>query len=282
VDLAQILKQLWRLRAGVAVGVVVAVFAGIAAGHKVSLLPPSLESRSIEFGAASTQVLVDAEKSPLVDIARDIDPLSSRAAVYTRLVESAPVKREIAELSGVSPDTIVIATKSPATGVRTAQEPVAEERASELAGQGRAQRLLFEVEEDLPVIQISAQAPTGEAAITLANSAAAGLSRYINQLQVEQEVPPRRSIAVRQLGEASGGLVNGGANRMLALLIALVAMIAWCMLLLVGASIVRNWREESWGGPPRGIADFGEPEPLEPRLVETPLDHEMAFGRRGK
>src|SRR5438477_6975073 len=62
------IRELWRLRAAVAVCVLLAASAGVWTLYKVSLLPPSLTPRAVEMGAASTEVLVDTPDTAILDL----------------------------------------------------------------------------------------------------------------------------------------------------------------------------------------------------------------------
>jgi zinc-ribbon domain len=243
-DVVHILRVLWRRKLWVAGGVVLAAFVAWSTAFKVTF-PPSFESKSIEFGVASTQVLLDAGRSPFSDIGTEIEPLAVRAQVYARLVESLPASRMIAEEAGVEPGSIVI-TGHTATAefTRSSREPTAEQRAQQLGGEANLRRILFSAEEDLPVLAIFAQAPTPEEAIRLADAGATGLIRYAETLQDDPLASSATRVEVQQLGDARGGWVNRGASRALALLAFVGVLIVWCFLVLLGSNLVENLRRQ--------------------------------------
>jgi hypothetical protein len=47
---------------------------------------------------------------------------------------------------------------------------------------------------------------------------------------------------VHQLGDATGGVVNGGANVQIAALVFFVVLVFWCLLLIPAHTIARGWR----------------------------------------
>jgi hypothetical protein len=253
-DTARIVKTLWRHRLWVALGWIVAWGVAYAITFKVTF-PPGLEPRGIEFGAASTQVLIDTRRSPLLDADAEVDPLTTRAQVYARLVESDPVREAIAREAGYEPAEIVIAGRTAISTFRSAREPAAEQRANQLAGESQQKRLLFAAEEELPVLSIYAQGRTANEAIRLADAGAQGLIAYVKRLQARGSVPAASSVELRQLGSARGALVNPSASEMLALVVFVGVLAFWCILVLLGANVVTGLREA--GGTYGVRDDFG-------------------------
>jgi hypothetical protein len=253
-DTAQILRILWRHRLWVALGWIVAWFVAYAVTFKVTF-PPGLEPRGIEFGAASTKILIDAGRSPLLDVEAEVDPLATRAQLYARLVESDPVKEAIARKAGFEPAEIVIGGRTAISTFRSAREPAAEQRANQLAGESQQKRLLFAAEEELPVLSIYAQGRTANEAIRLADAGAQGLIAYVETLQARGSVPAASSVELRQLGGARGALVNPSASETLALLVFVGVFAFWCILVLLGANVATGLREA--GGTYGVRDDFG-------------------------
>lgn len=241
-EIANILKTLWRLKLLVILGVAIAAFAGYATTYKATF-PPTFESKSIEYGSAGTEVLIDSTQSPLVDIAQDITPLSYRAQLYTQLVTSEPAKEAIAKAAGMEPGMIVISSQLPSTGTKSSKEPGSEERSNELLAAGHVKRLMFTASEDLPVIDVLAQAQTGEEAIKLANAGAKGLMNYVASLQAETNVAKINQVSLSQLGPARGGLVNEGASKQMALMAFLGVMVVWCILLVLMSNLIEALRQ---------------------------------------
>src|SRR3954465_11234590 len=62
-QLGRHLRELWRLRLGVAISFALALFLAVSSIAHVGLLPPKARSRQLEIAAASTRVLVDSPRS---------------------------------------------------------------------------------------------------------------------------------------------------------------------------------------------------------------------------
>jgi hypothetical protein len=246
-EIADTLSTLWRRWRWLLAGAIIAQAAALATSFTLSLgVPPKLEARSIEFGAASTQVLIDAVHSPLLDLEVDVEPLLARAEVFARLAMSEPVRKEIAARSGFHPDEIVITSRSPSfsTMARSAREPAAEQRANEIAGETQVKRILFAAEEGLPIVSISAQAASPDDAVRLANAGAEGLMQYAKELQVSQATPRSSRVELRRLGGAEGGLVNSGASRSVSAMVLVAVFVFWCILVVIGSNIVEGLRKD--------------------------------------
>jgi hypothetical protein len=242
-ELVRTLKILWRRRRLVALGALIAVAAAILSVYQVGLVPPSLTSRTNVFATASTQILVDTPDSAFANLADDVDPLNTRASVFARFLAS-PVAIEL----------IARKAKLPASAIEgqgpyeqnlplSAQEPTAEQRSSQIVGERALYRLRFENNPDLPIISVFAQAPTRDEAIKLASAVPAALSAYIERIQTQQQTPANRRVEIRQLGNATGGVVNSGVNAQIATLVFIVVMVGWCMLLIPAHTIARGWRD---------------------------------------
>jgi hypothetical protein len=223
-ELAQILREVGRHRVWLAFAVFVAIAAGIFQAYPPRLDPVGLEKKSLEIGSASTEVVIDSRRSAIIDLGGDIDPLAQRAQTYARLGGSSPVRRIIGRRTGIPEE--VIETGSPGGGGG------AVERSEQLKGENERYRLSFGFTESQPVIVVSAQAPTAEAAAGLANGAAAALSTYVKRQQDDQRVPPGRRVTLRQIGPAEGGIINPGVNVVAAVLTGLAAFIGFCLLIL--------------------------------------------------
>ena len=132
------------------------------------------------------------------------------------------------------------------------QEPTAEQRSSQIVGERALYRLRFENNPDLPIISVFAQAPTQDEAVRLATAVPAALSTYIERIQAQQQTPAGRRVDIRELGNATGGVVNGGANAQIAALVFIVVMVGWCMLLIPAHTIARGWRGVDLDAGPGG------------------------------
>lgn len=241
-ELARALKALWKRRRLVALGAVIAALAAILSAFTVGIFPPSLTPRTNTFATASTQILVDTPSSAFANLEEEVEPLNTRAAVFSRFLASPLAITLIAREAGLPADAIEGQGPYEQNLPVFEQEPTAEKRSSEIIGEGALYRLRFENNPDLPIVTVFAQAPTADEAHQLADAAPEALSSYISHIQEVQKTPVKRRVEVRQLGDATGGLVNGGANAQIAALVFFVVLVLWCLLLIPAHTIARGWR----------------------------------------
>ncbi len=259
-ELARTLKSLWIRRRLVALGAVVAALAALFSVYSPGLFPPSLTSRTNVFATASTQLLVDAPDSAFADLENDLTPLETRASVFARFLASPVALQLIAKEAGVPVSAIEAQGPYDINLPVIQQEPTAEHRSSQIIGEGAIYRLRFENNPVLPVVSVFAQAPTEAEAVELANAAPRALRAYIAGIQAQQDTPESRRVVIRKLGDATGGVVNAGANVQIALLVFLVVFGVWCMLLIPAQTIARGWREANVYGDPPGNGHQGDPQ----------------------
>ncbi len=274
-ELARTLKTLWIRRRLVALGALIAALAALLSVYSVGLFPPSLNSRTNVFATASTQLLVDTPDSAFADLANDLTPLETRASVFARFLASPASLQLIAREAHVPLESIEAQGPYDINLPVIQQEPTAGQRSSQIIGEGALYRLRFENNPVLPIVSIFAQAPTKAEAIALADAAPRALRRYIDQIQTEQDTPPDRRVTIRKLGDATGGVVNEGANLQIALLVFVVVFGAWCMLLIPAQTIARGWREaNAYGASSNGGSRAADYEHEPQRGFGYPGEHE--------
>lgn len=258
-ELARTLKTLWIRRRLVALGAAVAAVAALLSVYSVGIAPPSLTSRTNVFATASTQLLVDAPDSAFADLANDLTPLETRASVFARFLASPVALELIARDAGVPLESIEAQGPYDINLPVIQQEPTAGQRSSQIIGEGALYRLRFENNPVLPIVSVFAQAPSEAEAVALANAAPRALRTYIDRIQAHQLTPVDRRVVIRQLGEATGGVVNEGASVQIALLVLIVVFGAWCMLLIPARTLARGWREaDVYGAGPGRDGDNGD------------------------
>jgi hypothetical protein len=258
-ELARTLKTLWNRRRLVALGAVLAALAALLSVYSVGIAPPSLSSRTNVFATASTQLLVDAPDSAFADLANDLTPLETRASVFARFLASPAALELVARDAGVPLDSIEAQGPYDINLPVIQQEPTAGQRSSQIIGEGALYRLRFENNPVLPIVSVFAQAPTKAEAIALADAAPRALRAYIDRIQTHQDTPEDRRVVIRKLGDATGGVVNEGANLQIGLLVFIVVFGAWCMLLIPAQTLARGWREADVYGD--GIGRGGATDP---------------------
>jgi hypothetical protein len=244
-EFARTLKALWRRRWLVALGVVVATAVALMSAFQVGLFPPSLNSRTNEFGTASTQILVDTPNSSFANLAEEVDPLNYRAGVFARFLASPAAIDLIAREAKLPSDAIEAQGPYEQGQPLFAIEPTADKRSTQIIGERALYRLRFENNPNMPLITVYAQAPSDSEAVRLADAAPAALQSYVRRIQVSQHTPAKRRVTLRQLGDATGGTVNAGASLQIAVLVFFVVLILWCLLLIPAHAIAKGWRAAS-------------------------------------
>ena len=239
-EFALILRELSRRRAALGVGVVIAVIASILSVYR--LTSTGLEARSLQYSSAVTQVFVDTPSSVLGDLQPSFEPLQARATVYANFMASPTFLALVGEKSGIPGNQIYAAGPVDPSVPRVVEEPTAVQRNVEITGETTPYRLNFNDDPNLPTIGIYAQAPNTRQAVALANASAAALEQYVATLAKTGNTPPQQRVVIRQLGSASGGVVDGGISKSVAFLAFVGVFVLWCVLVLVGGRFVESWR----------------------------------------
>lgn len=242
-EFARAFKAIWHRRWFFLLGVIVAASAAVLSAYQVSLNPPKLTNRTNEFATASTQILVDTPNSSFANLAEEVDPLNYRAGVFARFLASPAAIDLIAREAKLPANAIEAQGPYEQGQPLFAVEPTAEKRSTQILGERALYRLRFENNPNMPLITVFAQAPTSEEAIALADAAPEALQSYVGKIQETQKTPEKRRVTLRQLGDASGGTVNSGANLQIAILVFVVVLILWSLLLIPARTIAKGWRE---------------------------------------
>jgi len=242
-EFALVIRDLSRHRLLLALGVLIAAIAALFSVYRLDGL--KLKARSLQYSSASTQVLVDTSSSVLGNLSKSLEPLNTRAAVYSNFMASPAVLKLIGQQAGIPGEQIYAAGPVNANEPRVVQEPTALRRNVEITGESNPYRLNFESQANLPTITINSQAPTTKQAISLANAAAVGLQRYVTDLENEDGIQPRSRVTIRQLGPANGAVVDGGIRKALAAIVFVAVFALWCVLLLVVPRFLKIWRESA-------------------------------------
>jgi hypothetical protein len=219
-ELAQAVLLLWQRKTWVAVGVVVALGAGILS---VQVLKKEV------YATAATQMMVDSSRSPLANAGASLDPFTARANVFANLMTSWPALTAIGRAAGI-PANQISATGPTTSGQAVVAAPVS----APTSRQAPARFKLF-VDQDptLPTIDIYAQAPTTRQATALADGAVTGFASYLSALENQGSISADQRVQIRQLGAAVGGIVDPGANKKIAAVIVLMVLLVWCAAILL-------------------------------------------------
>lgn len=202
-------------------------------------------------GIASASALVDSSKSQVADLGdssgASVGTLAYRASLLASLIANSPIKDQIARAGGL-PSSALTAT-GPSTVVGTGGAASAAPSAPAASPAPNASTLSASVPTlpagQLPVIQVSTQAPTPALAAKLANAAFAALTAEINSVAGTNNISIPQRLVIRPLGPAASGWSTQGPGTMLAALGALIAFIAACAALLWLSSLRAALREEA-------------------------------------
>lgn len=248
------MRQLWRLKFGMVLSLVLALLAAIWSIGKISLLPPGLSSRSgLEMATAHTEVLVDTPHSILTNLRENsysIDGLVNRAVVLGNVLASTPVEARIAQRANVP--AALLRILGPIT-VHVASLPLTAQDTrsiTDILKSNEQYRIQIDANPTVPMLDIYAQTPTAESAAALANAASDELKAYLAGLATRQAVPTKDQIRVEQLGRATGIVLNPGVRYELALLVFILTFLLASATTIFISRIRAGWRLEALSESP--------------------------------
>lgn len=221
--LAKILLKLWKLRLFVAVGVVLATAAAVVSVKAF---------HSAVYASASTEMLVDSPQSALADAETDLTGYTARAVVFSRLMTSPQVLQYIGRAAGIPGNMIAATGPVEVNGSpNTSSSPTADQN-GRVVSVATNYKLNFVQNPELPTVDVYAQAPTTKQAIALADGAVNGFAAFVSQLNGASSISVGKRITIRQLGAATGGVVDPSASKSIAGLIFVAVLLLWCAALL--------------------------------------------------
>jgi hypothetical protein len=249
-EFVALLRNLWRLRAVVAVVAIFAIFVGYSMAYRV----PTLESKQYTVGVATATALVDTPSSQVVDLGVeqgvDVGGLSSRATLLASVMTSSPVKDKIAARAGIDPEKLIAvgpsqespggaspaATSDPKANVLKASVPTLE------AG-------------TIPIIVVETQSPDAKSAARLADGAITELKEHVQSLAVTDNVSDARRLVVRDLSPAHATTATQGPGKASAVIATIFVFLFGCGAVLGLVWLINAWRTFS-GVDPDADADL--------------------------
>ena len=262
-DTVTILRTLWRHRVLVAAVCMFAVMAGNAVLYRVSF-PPKVESRKYEVGVAQARILLDTPSSQVVDVAaKGSDSLGVRANLIASLMVGGEVKSAIAQRAGLSPEKLIGVSELAEEPSPVAQRPGRDDfvlTTNVLTNTGGDQ---------LPIIEVTAQAPNRAGAAALAAAAVSGLGDYLDTTAARQHIDDAERLQVTGLGRPQATVELKGPSTILAIGVAILLFIMGCAAILALATVAGGWR--------RATTDMGPLVDLRPDDQEV-FDVEPAIG----
>ena len=262
-----ILRDLWRHRLIVVMGLAFALPIGILMAYSVSVgFPPQFQSRQYDAGIGSAAVLVDSADSQIGDIGgkqttADVVSLSQRARLIANLAATNPLKDEIAKHAGVRPDYLI--ASAPVEGPTVKATPLSTGSSLD-ENDPRAIVMKIRVAETLPIITAEVRAPTPAIAARVATSTAESITTYVNSVSTKDQVPAARKLVVERLGAAKSATVKRGPRALMGLAVFLLIFGLWCAGIVVAVRLARMWRrasEEMPAAPGTSSALATEPVP---------------------
>jgi hypothetical protein len=245
VQLGRKLNELWHLRLGLGIAVALASLAALWSVADVSLFPPGLKSRHLEISSASTSVLVDTPRSTVLNVGvntGDFVAITNRALLIANVMASVPVREYIARRAGVPSSVIKVSSPVTPDWPRPLDRPGQRRRTADIVTSPDEFRLSLQSNPTVPEIDVYAQAPSRTAAARLANGAIRGTQDYLRALAAREDIPSSEQVRLQQLGIATGGTINAGANVKFALLSFLVVFATSAAAALFLARVRRGWK----------------------------------------
>jgi hypothetical protein len=242
-----ILRALSRRRLLFALGVLLALGAGLLGAYRVSLLPPGAQSKATSSGFASQRVLVDTPTSLIADArAKGATSIVIRATILADLVESDRMRSAIAHEVGVSPEAIgaiASTTASPQT-----ESPLAKQ-VLEVTQPAQPYVVSVGLQAGQPILSIQAVAPNARGAARLVRATTTALAAA-----GRRAVPARGQVKIEPVGSAQVGTKEAGGGKKKAALAALAILVLWCAALVAADGLARRRRPVGGASFPSGIS----------------------------
>jgi hypothetical protein len=234
-----ILRELWRRRVAVGLIALQAIALGMLLAYKPSLPPVS---RAYKVGTATAHILVDTPDSQVVEVApKGSETLGQRAGLLSNLMAEGEVEAAIARRAGLRSNELLAVAHA---GIDP-QSVTPKQKQGPNVNLLTTSVLTNDSGEQLPIIEVTAQAPDAERAARLANAAVAGLGDYLDSKAAVERVSDARRLRVRGLGAAGAREALRGPSQVVALAAAIFIFVFECALLLVISALARGWRAAS-------------------------------------
>ena len=236
-----ILRELWRDRLSIVLCASLAIIAGVLVAYRPAL-PPSLESRKYEVGTASARILLDTPASQVIALApKSGENLGAHASLLANLMGEGEVKAAIAKRAGLDQDRLLTVTPSAAESGSVSPAQLRNPRANIV----KIRALTNDTGEQLPIIDVDAQAPDARGAAALANATVSGLAAYLDHKATVDGVSESRRLRVRALGTSQGSLISRGPGGLIGVIVSIVLFATLSGLVLFAGALGRGWRAAS-------------------------------------
>ena len=237
-----------RTRLWLILGIGVAGVAGLSSIASISLLPPSMHTKSIAFAIASSEMSVQTPTSSgNAPELRNLYPLPQWAAVLAEEMTSPALKAQIAEHSGIPGGQLAIDGPIALNLQRTQQEPTQQKRSYQLLSEDDPYRVTLDTDPNVAAIIITAQAPSQSLARQLTREVDRAAAAYLGGVEKSANLPPADRVEVSQLQPIA--ITGGSGGHTVAALVFVVVYLLWCGGVLVVRKLARDVRALRRLGP---------------------------------
>lgn len=206
-ELSVILRILWRRRAAVALGCVVAVVVALTLGKPT---PGTV--------IASGGLMLDTPVSQLSHAAPlGADSLTARAILLGNLLATRTMEARIAGAAGLPRDDVAVIVGS--SRIPTIPTALARHATDAIAARPEKHLVVVDVEEPLPLVSIEALAPDRRSAVELEGAA--------TRVAQGAAAADSRRVVVESVGPAEVRLIPGSSGRVKALAASIVVFALW-------------------------------------------------------
>lgn len=229
-------RHIWRHRIWLVPVVVAAAIAMLAVAYRVSVVPPALGSRSLAYGSASSQILIQpSQPGALAKVTATDIVTTQQASIYAALLRSQPVRRQIGRNAHLPWQSIAVEgnTNPSSEAEGASRETNSSQRSAELVARGRAFEVFFNMQPEVPIINLYAEASTARVAQKLVTAAGNGLASYVAMLQKRNGTEPWQRVELVKLGLPEAGTVGSGANWALAVVAGFLVFGIGCLLIVL-------------------------------------------------
>lgn len=239
-ELIKILRELSRRRRLVGLVLGISLLVGFLLAFKPGLPP---QSRQYQVSLAAADILIDTRDSQLVAVGGkgpDLTTLAGRANLIGNLMTGGPLKNAIAKEAGVSPGLLVVVPPANVNTPGVTPAPVTPPASRGLADVDST-ILNLSVDETLPILHVTAQAPEVATASRLSSATIAALRQYLGSVAASQHIPAAHQLVVRKFGAPVAQVATRGLPRRFALIVTIMLVLVGC-----GAIVGASWFARSW------------------------------------
>lgn len=247
-QLGRHLRELWGLKLGLVISVLLAAAVAVTSVYSIELLPPKLTPRELDIGSASTSALIDSPRSLVVDLAAsstDLEGITNRALLIGNVMASNPARNHIARAAGIPPEVLRISAPTTRRWPRQLNQSGIDPAATDLLRSPREYRLSVTANPTVPIVNVFAAAPSAVEARRLADAAIMGTRAYLASVAEAQGVPAGRRVRIEQLSRARGEVIDRGVGTTVAVLTFLIAFGISCLTVLFIARVRRGWHAQA-------------------------------------